>query len=542
MIDRQHNNYTPQIIKKSNFLIEKSNNLSFCTQNIFNLVLLEIQKQDIYNQEFKIPAYLFIKLMGIKKVYRTIEFFDEIGKKLIRNIVELVDRTDNQLDLTSLITRFKLENGYIHIKITDEFRAFADLDFVHADGKKTINKGYTAIDLDITNRFKNKHSIPLYEYSLMKLNYNTSPKYIKDKSKTEEFISLETLKLLLCKDSKSYDNVNLFKYKVLNKAVAEINNKGDLDISYTDVKAHDNKTIIGFDLSIKAKELPLANTSQNLMQKIIKSAKKTISNVTEAILDKAPHEIVPQTVQEAVSHVAEDILDKIPYKIISPPVKQVLTTAKKAIADTVSSETLPQPIQQALDFGYRNKKQLMDMYNGSIDRKVQILAIIDEVSNNYTKQSNDEKCRLIAVLIQRNACYKSIAEIEQEQLDKNTAREKKHKQEQEEFEKHIQHQQQKIQRETIQKNNREAFENELKKEDSQLAQIWKAITKAIELNIPNHQVRTWFSPAIAKIEDNTLNIMLPSFFKLDFFKKNLLKYVNQALYNLNINIDVKVSL
>jgi len=536
MIDRQHNNYTPQIIKKSNFLIEKSNNLSFCTQNIFNLVLFEIQKQGVYNQEFKIPAYLFIKLMGIKKVYRTIEFFDEIGKKLIRNIVELVDKTEHSLDLTNLITRFKLENGFIHIKITDEFRAFADLDFVHADGKKTINKGYTAIDLNITSRFKNKHSIPLYEYSLMKLNYNTSPKHIKDKSKTEQFVSLETLKLLLCKDSKSYDNVNLFKYKVLNKAVAEINNKGDLDISYTDVKAHDNKTIIGFNFSIQAKELPAANTSQTWMHKIIKSTKQALTNVTEAILDKAPHEIVP----EAMSNIKEDILDKIPYEIISQPVKQVLTSAKEAIVATVSPETLPQPIQQALSYGYRNKKQLLDMYHGSLDRKGQIIAIIAEISTKYAKLPNDEKCRLIAVLIQRNACYKSIVEIEQEQLDTQTAKEKIHKQEREKFEQHQQYQQEKIQRETIQKNNREVFEHEIAEGNSQLAEIWQAITKIMHMNLLDQNVKTWFNPAIAKIEENTLNILLPNHFKFKFFKENLVKYVDEALQSINLNINVKV--
>jgi len=489
MIDRQHNNYTPQIIKKSNFLIEKSNNLPFCIQKILDLILSEIQANKISSKELKIHGSKFISLIGEKLTYRTVDYFEKIGEKLIGHIVKLIDKTDEALDLTSLISRFTLKDGYIHIKITDEFQAFADLDFVHADGEKTIKKGYTVIDFNKIKLLKNKHSIPLYQYLLMIKGQNNY--YKPNKSQTNTYIDLDKLKLLLCKDLHSYDNTNLFKFKVLDKAVKEINEKTDINISYTSIKAEDNKTIIGFNFDIK---------------RLSKEAKEQPSNLLNDIIN-----------------------------IVKEPIKAVYKAIKPKEQNPVY-ENLPELILQSKEWGYCNIKQLLDMYNGTEEKKYQISAIIAQISLDYADKTNNEKCKILSALIKRNAHANALAiynakkeetlkkqQIEKSEIERLQAEEKKQ-----------------TEREIIKQNNREIFEQELKKEESQLARIWKAVSKTVELNIPIHQFKTWFNPAIANIKDNTLNILLPNRFKADFFKNKLLCYVYEALRNINSNLQVNL--
>ena len=381
--------------------------------------------------------------------------------------------------MTSLISRFTLKDGYIHIKVTDEFLAFANLDFIHDDGEKTIKKGYTNIDFNKIRILKNKHSIPFYQYSLMVLGINNY--YKSDKSNTEIYLDLNKLKSLLCKNLHSYNNTNLFKFKVLDKAVKEINEKTDINISYTAVKAADNKTIIGFNFTIQQNEIK--QIIVNDIQEIKKETEITLNPSLDTTLV-----VYPMLVQELIN---------------------IGVVAKKAVSMHKQDEQ-------------------------------RLKAIFDEVQSKYADKKNDEKSRLVVSMF-NNGVYPNFIspaeKSEQEQQIKIKQIEIKNQEQQ-----YLQQEKQKLEKEIIKQNNREIFENEIAKENSQLSQIWKAITKAVELNIPTSQVRTWFNPAIAKIEANTLNIVLPNRFKLDFFKNNLLRYVNQALYNINVNINVKVSL
>ena len=487
MIDRQ-DNYTPQIIKKSNLLIEKSNSLSFNLHKILNLVLLEEQQREGTDLKLSLPVRKFVDLVGEKQIYRTKLFYHKIAKKLISNTLDLIEPNELSIDVTSLISRFTLEKGFIHIKMTEEFKALSNLDYVFSNGEKVINYGYTKLDLNIVNKLNSKHSIALYEYLIMKFKCNTNYKKNKDSINLE--LSLDLLKKLLCNDKNSYQDVDLFNRKILKIAINEINNKTDIQILFKPIKDYNNKTIKGFNFDINLKEEKQINPLEN----------NVIQNVVEPI--------------------------KAMYKAIVP-------------VHHLSCENLPESIAQAQNWGYGNIKELLSMYNGTEYKKYQILAILTQISMEYSEKSNQEKCKILSALIKKNAHVNAlvihnaknkeiIQKKEQQNLEIMNTKNELDKQ---------------AQRKKIRENAYNEFQQELSKQESMVAKIWHKLDALLDSELPNEQQKnTWFKPAIATLENNILHIILPNRFKLDYFRNSLLRYVEKTLFNLGLNFDIKVGL
>lgn len=319
MIDRQIN-YIPQIVKKSNILIEKHNYLTAVNQRIFNFVISYAQKYNITTNNLEIPVRQVTNLIGKKEVYKTKEFFSNIGENLVSNILNLIEPTENECDITNLIGRFKLKDGIIHIKLTDEF-----LSLIH------VEKDYTKIDLNITKSFKSKHSSVLYEYYLMKLKYNTH--YSKNKMFTTQKTEIETLRKLLCKNSKSYRNIDLFKRKILKPALEEINQKTDLEITYKDLKCEfNNKTINGFEFTINQNEIKQIQVSDDM------HALKTKLNTAVIEPVKA---IIKSTVEKA-----KEIPSKIAKYNFSPNQQELFTELRGyGVAEKLAIEAVKTSIE-----------------------------------------------------------------------------------------------------------------------------------------------------------------------------------------------------
>ncbi|MFM2344629.1 MAG: hypothetical protein RLZZ210_1240 [Pseudomonadota bacterium] len=483
MIDRQVN-YTPRIVKKSNILIEHSRKLTLLSYKFFDLLISNVQNlneadkssYDIYVSELQ-------KLIGSEKNYQSYGKLKKIIDNLLTEIIELISPKITSFNTTTFISGASLSKKILNIEISKSLKSLIDLNHQHSSDAKTINYGFTSIDLNITSKLKSKYSLALYEYFLKEFKLNT--RFQKSKNEYSFNLNLDFLYTFLCNKQSSYKNIDAFKRRILKPALEEINNKTDLKISFEDVKCEfNNKTITGFNFTIQ----------QNEIKQIIVNDIQEIKKEDEIALNPS--------------------LD-------------------------IDLSQYPKQIAEIATIGIKPASKLLSWYN---EDKNRLLANWYEINTKYADKSNSEKARLMVYLWKVKANYISPEEIQakEKELAEKAKQEAEIKQIQ--IENKNQEENNKLQKTTIRQNNREIFENELKKEDSQLSQVWKAVTKAIELNIPIQQVKTWFTPAIAKIEADTLNIVLPNRFKLDFFKNNLLRYVNQALYNINVNINVKVSL
>lgn len=99
-----------------------------------------------------------------------------------------------------------------------------------------LKEKYVTTDLTITSQFKSSFSWTLYEYLKAHYGYWHKP------------ISKESLmKLFSVENAKSYQkNTGLFRQKVLNVAIEEINKYTELEVRYNTEK--EGRSIVGFDL------------------------------------------------------------------------------------------------------------------------------------------------------------------------------------------------------------------------------------------------------------------------------------------------------
>lgn len=150
--------------------------------------------------------------------------------------------------------RFSYVDRYKGDRLIKRVRWVSELGYVENRGLVLINLSDTVISLisrlenqftkyhlNQVSGFKSKYSIRLYELVVKWLANTVTQKY--------EVLDLRE-KLGL--DSSEYKTMSLFKVNVLDKALKEINEKSDLEVSYTQFKVGRTITHIQFKIKIKA--------------------------------------------------------------------------------------------------------------------------------------------------------------------------------------------------------------------------------------------------------------------------------------------------
>lgn len=217
-----------QLVVKDNDLVRKARyNLTVNQQKIIAYLISKIKPTDKELQKYEISIQDFCEICGIDKTY----FYSEIK--------EIVDNLDNK--------SFWVET---HDRIF-KFRWFSEVEIVKGSGKVNIilNSNIKKYLIDLKDNFtqyelynilalKGKYSIRLYEYF-------KSYSFMHEKK-----ISIEELKKTL--QAEHYTNYKDFRNRVLEKAVAEINQYTDLDVSYN--TEHKGRKIIALIFYIKRKE------------------------------------------------------------------------------------------------------------------------------------------------------------------------------------------------------------------------------------------------------------------------------------------------
>ena len=217
-----------QLVVKDNDLIRKARyNLKKKKKKIIAYLISKIKPTDRELQKYEISILDFCELCGINKS----SFYTEIK--------DIVDSLDNKT--------FWVETNEKIFK----FRWFSEFEIIKGSGKVniTLNSNIKKYLIDLRENFtqyelynilalKGKYSIRLYEffksYSFMH----------------EKKVDIDELKRIL--QAEKYINYKDFRNRVLEKAVKEINQYTDIEVSYT--TENKGRKIIALTLYIKKKE------------------------------------------------------------------------------------------------------------------------------------------------------------------------------------------------------------------------------------------------------------------------------------------------
>jgi plasmid replication initiation protein len=235
-----------RLVVKDNQLVRKARyNLTSNQQKILAYLISKIKPTDTELARYDISIKDFCELCGIEKDY----FYTEIR--------EIVDNLDNKA--------FWVETEEKIFK----FRWFSEVEIIKGSGivsvqlnsniKKyllELSENFTQYELCNILALKSKYSIRLYEwfksYSFMH----------------EKRIEIDSLKYIL--EADNYKNFKDFRVRVIEKAIKEINEYTDLEVSYETV--NQGKKVIAIIFYIRVKQpLQRYNSYINTLEVINRS-------------------------------------------------------------------------------------------------------------------------------------------------------------------------------------------------------------------------------------------------------------------------------
>jgi len=219
-------------VVKSNRLINAHYSLSALEQKIILTICSKIKSDDITFKVFELNISEFISLLGDSenvggKNYANIR---KACRKLATRIIE-IETDDEGFLMFPLIYQleYKKKTAKILIQFNPELAPY--LLFVR-------NNIYTKYRLGTVLQFRSRFSIRIYE--LMKQYY---PR-IKERT-----ISLDELKKMLGIEPDEYPNYGDFKRSILEKSKKELQEKSDIEFSYSEVKRGRKVVSICFSIS-----------------------------------------------------------------------------------------------------------------------------------------------------------------------------------------------------------------------------------------------------------------------------------------------------
>jgi plasmid replication initiation protein len=220
------------LVAKPNQLIEIVGVISGVQTKMYNVILARAQQQLKIEdtEEFILELSDVINISGIKNKNQ-----NQIRNYLSDLLKISIEYTDSKGDWGgfNLISSYKKIGNQVKIGLPKEIRVAL-----------MENNYYSTLDLLMMSKLEGKHAITLYEIAI---------KY--HKVKIPEYSIEEFRKLTNTLKSKSYDNFARLKAKVIIPAIEEINEKTDMNISYTVRKKGRKIEFINFKTKNKKSEI-----------------------------------------------------------------------------------------------------------------------------------------------------------------------------------------------------------------------------------------------------------------------------------------------
>lgn len=227
------------LIVKDNALINASYSLDLIEQR---LILLAIAQSRKAGQELTATTKIKINVADYIDVYSV------QGRSVYENIKgackTLFERQFSYTEQEKKGVRVATSRWVSEIAYNTE-QSSVDITFAPAVVPliSMLEKHFTSYDLEQVAGLNSKYAVRLYEIVIAWRSKGETPQ-----------ITVEQLRERLGVEPNEYQRMELFKRKVLDKAVSEINEKTNVDISYKQHKQ--GRKIVGFTFTVKPKEKP----------------------------------------------------------------------------------------------------------------------------------------------------------------------------------------------------------------------------------------------------------------------------------------------
>lgn len=229
----------PQVIRKSNELIEARYKLSLAEQRLVILLASEISPDDEDFKSYEIRVSDFAKMFGLENCKAMYTEVQKSAKELVSKRLDL-SKDGKEIYTTWLsYVEYVDGSGVVHLEFHSSLKPY----FLQ------LKSHYTQYQLNHVIDFKSSYSMRLYE--LLKMDAFKANKH----GQFEKYFEIEELRLLFGIEKKEYRLFADFKRKTIEPAVSEISDKTDLiinDVKYG--KTGRKITNITFSVAIRSEE------------------------------------------------------------------------------------------------------------------------------------------------------------------------------------------------------------------------------------------------------------------------------------------------
>ena len=204
----------PQIIRKSNELIEARYKLNLAEQRVVLLLASEISPNDEDFKSYEIRVADFAEMFGLQKCKSMYSEIEKAAEGLLSQKVVLQDNETKEVTNWLSYVKYVKGSGTISLEFHKSLKPYL----------LQLKSHFTQYHLKYVIDFNSQYSIRLYE--LLKMNAYKSKNGV-----FEKYIELQEYRNLLGIDKKSYPVFSDFRKYVIYPLVREISDKTDLYIN-----------------------------------------------------------------------------------------------------------------------------------------------------------------------------------------------------------------------------------------------------------------------------------------------------------------------
>lgn len=220
----------------SNDLIKGKSNLSLNELKLLRLTIMQVlaEDKDFMTYQVKIQDLAEILDITSQSLYRDVM---EMCKHLLQEIVCVGDgNPKHKWKMFQWCSTCEYEDGIITIKLHDKLKPYLI----------QLKEHYTQYMLQDILMLKTVYAVRLYELIREEMK---SQKVYADKTATVS-LDVDTIRKATDTENK-YEKMGMFKQRVIDSAVSEINDKSRFNVTYEYIKK--SRKIVGFKFKIESK-------------------------------------------------------------------------------------------------------------------------------------------------------------------------------------------------------------------------------------------------------------------------------------------------
>lgn len=203
----------PQIIRKSNELIEARYKLSLAEQRLVLFLISEISPSDEDFKDYEIQVSELAKMFGLESDNSLYEKVQKAAESLMGQKIRLRDNKITEITTWFSYVMYEKGVGVVKLRFDKALKPYL----------LQLKSHFTQYKLPHAIDFKSQYSIRLYELLKMEAFKAIDGRF-------ERTLEIAELRLILGIDKNDYPLFADFKKRAIEPAISEISNKTDLDI------------------------------------------------------------------------------------------------------------------------------------------------------------------------------------------------------------------------------------------------------------------------------------------------------------------------